>query len=144
MKVLFLDVDGVLNTHNNGGLYTLNKTRIRRLAQVVSTTGCKIVLSSTWRKDPIALRRLSNRLFYRKIKLIGTTTVDYFKQRQVRGDEIQLWLDTHAVSKYAIVDDDSDFLDSQLPYFVKTDGNVGLTDHHVNKLIEILGKKDED
>ena len=141
MKVLFLDVDGVLNTHSSGGLYTLTRSKLRRLQTVAESTGCDIVLSSTWRKDWVALRKLKRILHYRGIKILDSTTQSYFKERQVRGDEIQLWLDNHTVERYAIVDDDSDMLDSQKPYFVQTNGEVGLTDLHVDRLIELLGEK---
>ena len=141
MKVLFLDVDGVLNTYGSGGLYTLTRSKLRRLQTVVESTGCDIVLSSTWRKDWVALRKLKRKLHYRGIKILDSTTKSYFKERQVRGDEIQLWLDNHTVERYAIVDDDSDMLDSQKPYFVQTNGEVGLTDLHVDRLIELLGEK---
>lgn len=143
MKVLFLDVDGVLNMHSSGGPMALNKKRIKELARVVETTGCKLVLSSTWRKLDDAKRKLRNHLGYKGMKIYSQTPADYFVERQVRGDEIQMWLDNHTVECYAIVDDDGDMLDHQRPFFVQTDGNQGLTAEKADALIEILGIKDE-
>ena len=47
IKVLFLDVDGVLHTRYcfDG---KLRADQIQNLTQIVSATDCKIVLSSTW------------------------------------------------------------------------------------------------
>lgn len=67
------------------------------------------------------------------------TTTEYFMERQTRGHEIEKWLDEHDyIDRYVIVDDDSDFLPSQMKYFVQTDGRVGLTMENAEKIIEIL------
>lgn len=52
MKVLFLDIDGVLNGHQfnrKAQSGNIRKACIRELSRIVETTGCKIVLSSAWR-----------------------------------------------------------------------------------------------
>lgn len=143
MKILFLDVDGVLNMISSGGLYALNRNRLRNLETVVNETGCKIVLSSTWRKDFVALKKLKNRLNYRGLSILDCTTTEYFKERQIRGDEIQKWLDSHEWDSYAIVDDDGDMLESQLPFFVQTDSEQGLTVDKAKQLIEILNEHNQ-
>ena len=58
-----------------------------------------------------------------------------------RGDQIQRWLDSHDVEKYAIVDDDSDMLDHQLRYFIQTEMMYGLTDNLAYRLAYILGDR---
>jgi len=139
MKILFLDVDGVLNSYKTGGRYALTRSRVRRLAHIVSSTGCKIVLSSTWRKDPYALKRLRRVLKYRDIE-IAAATPDLGKER---GLDIQAWIVDNASSepmKFAIVDDDSDMLDHQLPHFFQTDGDYGLTETIAYRIIEHLGR----
>lgn len=125
MKVLFLDVDGVLNTYKTGGLYTLNKKKLKLLQEIVEKTQCKIVLSSTWRKDDYAFRRLSRVLAYRNMKVSSMTPVLHGAKR---GSEIDQWLtENSGVERYAIVDDDGDMLDDQLRNFFQTDGDYGLT-----------------
>ena len=56
MKVIFLDIDGVLNcskTPNPKTLpYIVDRRLLRRLIRVVDQTSAKIVLPSTWRYDP--------------------------------------------------------------------------------------------
>lgn len=52
MKVLFLDIDGVLNGHefdDEAQSCNINRACVKRLSRVVRETGCKIVLSSAWR-----------------------------------------------------------------------------------------------
>ena len=125
MKILSLDVDGVLNSHKTGGMYALKRPCLQRLQHIVRDTECHIVLSSTWRKDEYAFRRLRRVFAYRKIQILGTTPVLH----TVRGEEIKAWLEAHPdVTRYAILDDDSDMLVEQLPNFFQTDGEYGITD----------------
>lgn len=51
MKVLFLDVDGVLNGHNRypNGYCGLDRLHLGLLDRIVAETGCRIVLVSAWR-----------------------------------------------------------------------------------------------
>ena len=55
IKLLFLDVDGVLNQYGNdeveSGDCSVDKVLVERLIDIVNKTGCKIVLSSNWRLD---------------------------------------------------------------------------------------------
>lgn len=57
-----------------------------------------------------------------------------------RGSEIQEWLDKQTEPcRYVILDDDSDMLDCQLPYFIQTDWlKWGLSDEDVEQAIHIL------
>ena len=50
--LLFLDVDGVLNTTTMAGGAALHPALLRRLAALVRETECEIVLSSSWRNEP--------------------------------------------------------------------------------------------
>ena len=54
VKVIFLDVDGVLNNNRTvrttKNLYTfVGKRHIRNLKHIINATGAKVVLSSDWR-----------------------------------------------------------------------------------------------
>jgi hypothetical protein len=56
-----------------------------------------------------------------------------------RGDEIAKWIkDNNFKGRYVILDDMSDMLDEQRPYFVRTDSWTGLSESDVEKAIEIL------
>lgn len=51
MKVLFLDVDGVLNGHqqHKNGYCGIDPVKVELLDDIVRGTGCRIVLASAWR-----------------------------------------------------------------------------------------------
>lgn len=147
MKVLFLDIDGVLNTHKStllhGSLFINSPDVAKKLDPYASLFlkrltqhGVQIVLSSTW--------RIGTRFHQEKEKAFDFPILDrtchYPFPKAVRGDEIQTWLNEHPeVTHYAIVDDDSDMLEAQLPCFVKTRATEGLTWFNMEKICQILG-----
>ena len=58
MKIIFLDIDGVLNSEmyewsrgEDRADNRIDLSRVRLLKDIVSATDAKIVLSSTWRLD---------------------------------------------------------------------------------------------
>lgn len=138
IKVLFLDVDGVLNRcgKSNQGLET---DKCDLLADICRLTGCKVVVSSTWRKYP---RLMGDRLLpmfrSRGIECIGQTP-ELVNERKLldgsklltakpRRDEIKAWLAAHPeVATYVILDDDRD-ADDGAGCYVRTDSYTGLTD----------------
>lgn len=138
MKVLFLDVDGVLN--HSGTTFKYNHFPLERycaflVGKIQMYTDCKVVLSSSWRHHPESVAHLNDVVveIYDKTPTINTPD-------RIRGDEIQSWLDLHpGVTRYAILDDDSDMLDSQLPNFFQTSfSGGGLTDEIADKIIKHL------
>ena len=151
MKVIFLDIDGVLNcstsTKRYHGTPFVDDDKLKLLAEIVSKTDAKLVLSSTWRfgllypdsifaGDVIALQK---ELYRFSLKLFSYTPRLPDKQR---GDEIQAWLASHTgVESFVILDDDSDMADIK-EYLVKTTWEHGLQREHVEKAINILNLKD--
>lgn len=145
-RILFLDVDGVLNhlacwTEMKMGATPVDPECVARLDRIVEATGAMIVLSSSWRgpggleevlEEAGALKH-RHPTDWRTPRLHGE---DY----RGRGSEIADWLSRHPeVSIYAIVDDDSDMLPEQKKFFVQTDFHTGgLRDEHVERLIGIL------
>ncbi len=146
--VLFLDVDGVLNHRDTfaGPRPHLCKKAINRLARVVSETGCKVVLSSTWRKIDSHVDELraaggfpSPHADWRTIDMPFIVRNGIIVSTAMRGNEIAEWLSRHPeVDRYAIVDDDSDMLIDQKARFVQTSFDTGLTDEHTETLIALL------
>lgn len=51
MRVIFLDIDGVLTTYSyhNPDTNNINPDKVQFLSQIVKRTGAKIVLTSTWK-----------------------------------------------------------------------------------------------
>jgi hypothetical protein len=123
MKVVFLDIDGVLNTrqtHNPRKLpYIVDKALVRRLKRLLTRTAAKVVLTTTWRYDPAGL--FSVRRY--GIPFIGSTP-DF--PELPRREEIRAWLKKHPrVTRYAVLDDDDDGLDA-MPLF-QPSAKTGLT-----------------
>lgn len=144
-KIVFLDIDGVLNSRRTVvafGSYPYTVTgldrakfdevSVRLISGIIETAGAKVVLSSTWRKDG-NWHEIGPAL---GIPIIDKTPVGIGP----RGSEIAQWLSEHAeVEQYAIVDDDSDMLPEQLPFFVQTSGFEGFSWVNAEKLAGLLG-----
>ncbi len=144
MKVLFLDIDGVLNSTRTemafGGwphaLEDIHKFDLVAIALIarIADLGVKIVLSSDWR------------LAY-PLASIGCMLCLPLADRTphlpfgTRGLEIKTWLDAHEgeVTHYAIVDDVMQMLVEQTKYFVKTNSHAGLSYDDFKNLCRILG-----
>lgn len=156
MKVIFLDIDGVLNSRiydrqrNWNEQTDIDESRLPLVKQIVDATGAKIVLSSTWRqhwdKDPDKCDvdgRYINETFARAGLEIYDKT-PYLGLCAERRDEIKVWLDgAEDLESFAIIDDYSfgwgDFSDR----FVRTNPRtgLGLEEEHVKSTIIILGGK---
>ena len=165
MKVIFLDIDGVLNTMVSlplrehfveiegtiVGFNQLDKDAINQLNRVIGETEAKVVISSSWRigcRTPAKWNCLIEHLRNQGVvaEVIGRTPTygEYvnlpgiFAARFVRGDEIQLWLNDHPeVKSFVIVDDDQDMahLTNKL---VRTKFETGITERDADRMIEIL------
>ena len=160
MKVLFLDIDGVLNNYDTlrksfeeskfsseksalkDWTSMLDTDMVKRLNVIVEKTECLVVLSSSWR---LGNSRSMVELFLRARGFEGsllsqTPSGDKVLNRKCRGDEIQAWLSTQRygeVSSFCILDDipNMGHLSDRL---VLTDPKVGLTDDNVSSVISIL------
>lgn len=137
MKVLFLDVDGVINKRdnynpaNNPGPYPIDAYCAFLVGRIQLQTGCEVVLSSSWRHHPEGVQNVSKRI----VELLDVTPYS----SGMRGDEIQMWLDKHpGVDKYAILDDDMDFYVYQAPNYFNTTFEEGLTDEIAQAVIRHL------
>lgn len=134
MKVIFLDIDGVLNVYCQGrdeyGCL-FHEHLVDNLRWVVEQTGAKIVVSSSWRLS--GKTSIIEMWDFRKLpgEVIDITpNLSYgvgLNTYTPRGKEIQMWLDENPeVTNYVIFDDDSDMLESQMNNFICTFDN---TDH---------------
>ncbi len=137
MKVIFLDIDGVLNsthTRNPRGFpYVTDPDLVDRLRDVVAKTGAEVILSSTWRYDPVGILAAK----YYEIPFVDMTP-DLPKQSRSR--EILQWLGEHPlVERFAVVDDEDDDLDD-LPLF-QPSNKIGLDPETANGLIAYLNRQ---
>lgn len=137
-KILFLDIDGVLNNLASlaDGIHLLPDKCVM-LRECLKEVNCNIVVSSSWRilYDIDMLRQLLRRSGLNTAILDTTPKL----HNGCRGLEIYSWLQNNPqVSKYCIIDDDSDMLDEQLDFFVKCDTKIGLTTREIGLIKQIL------
>lgn len=147
MKVLFLDIDGVINSERTCELHhgyphsfgdhdmkRFDPVAIGLIRRVLEETESVVVVSSTWRMH-YSCEEISEGL---GIPVLDRTCTG----KGLRGEEVKQWLDEntekHSVTKYAIIDDNSDFLEEQKPFFVQTDYRNGLMYQDFEKLFELL------
>jgi len=139
MKVLFLDIDGVMNNRElliEYGHDIIGHDMLVRLKRIIEATKAEIVLSSTWRVLPNSLKIVKNKLADHGLKL-NSCTVEIIGGE--RSTEIQVWLmkNQDKISRFAILDDDSDAGTNGLNHsFFQTTFNVGLDD----KMTDVVAK----
>lgn len=156
MKIVFLDIDGVLNCEGSrsrcAGYRGIDDSKAENLAQIVRKTGAEIVLISTWKEDWRKTDKdhqgmMANYLD-KKLKKQGLAawdkTRDFVGERYLsRGEGILEYLARGGVQGYVILDDFQFDYDScgLTENYVKTDNyNGGLTEELAEKAIEILNR----
>lgn len=136
MKVLFLDIDGVVNSEEsskNRGFTGIDPYMAFLIGNMVDDLDLKVVLSSSWRNHDEGVNEIKKQV----CDIMDVTP----RITGIRGDEIKVWLDKHPeVSKYAIVDDDTDMLPEQMPNFFKTSWKIGVTPEIIDKIKKHFGE----
>ena len=147
MKLIFLDVDGVLNSRESfhkayvdgkaRTLYHVDPDMVARLNKITDTTGAKLVLSSVWRYSKWPTVRQVFRKAGMTGKFVGKTPRTIGNDR--RGTDIQRWLDENKkpIESFIIIDDDSD-MEHLMHRLVHTTNEKGLEDKHIEKAITLL------
>lgn len=165
MKILFLDVDGVLNDYEVCKKATWEDDRtffakkyVDRVNRILEATDAMLVISSSWRirYDTIDDLKLAFRKFgFDMDRVIDKTPSRYeghrFSEDTIRGLEIQRWLSENAekydVESIVILDDDQDMfhLNHRLVRTVgfQVDKDGGISEEQVAKAIEILNTPDD-
>lgn len=153
MKYLFLDIDGVLNSHKYDverdimNTSNIDGTRLDLVKEIVDQTGAKIVLTSTWRKhweksevfcDAIG-KELNETFKKHGLEIYDKTpTISYLE----RGKEIEAYLSDHMadLEAFCVVDDMMYAWDGLSPFFVQTNPRIGygLEKRHVERIIKLL------
>jgi len=159
MKILFLDIDGVLNSQNwyKSEVYEEARSKFKKrepadgsertafelhtchidpdalclLKNCIRDLGLSLVLSSTWRTLPTALDALEQA----GLSFIGMTP-EMPEISSARGREIQAWLDKNSiVGDFAILDDNDDLEDLR-PHLIQTYFCTGFTAREARELRE--------
>lgn len=165
MKVLFLDIDGVLNSYQ--AIHMFHRMRkmnckehgigcewhpyedfcpinISNLIEIIEQLpDLKIVVSSVWRmghSTPDELRTIFDPIkeIAKPIRDAIIDRTDFLGYGTKRGAEIDKWLKEHPeVTDFVILDDDAD-MEPHMDKLVQTDVYVGLDWNIAHKIIEIL------
>jgi hypothetical protein len=158
MKIIFLDIDGVLNYNNwyvsneyqklqwnEDNELDIDPACAERINNICKATGAKIVISSDWRFSwygtQLRLERggINPDYIYDKtperIWFAGLTGFDHS-----RGAEINDWLEVNKCTNYIIIDDRIDFTDEQKVNFIHVNPHIGFTDEQMEQAIIMLSK----
>lgn len=159
MKILFLDIDGVLNSaatisrnHFNPDYLAESKSHVHRygsctcwpdsklvsrLNDILVRTDAEVVVSSTWRLDGRQKIAAACRDFGLCKSIKGITP----RMNSYRGEEIKWWLEfcpyNSDIHSAVILDDDSD-MGEMSPLLVQTSHSHGIQLGHVIAATEIL------
>lgn len=160
MKILFLDIDGVLNDHGKMmNLYCgIQPDKVERLNTIIDATDCYIVISSAWRYMILGEEMTAKGFEYMLVthgikcnnRIVGYTPSD--EDVTTRGRQISAWIDIilpkilqdkrATAYKYVVVDDLDKETGIQITQsghtLVQTDGTKGLTDEDAERIISIL------
>lgn len=163
MKVIFLDVDGVINgvwpmprkgidpdrdelefkifkEENYRILSWPNYKAVDLLNRLIKETKAKVVISSAWRSRTDIKQTRLQKTFKEcglECEIIGMTPE---LNGLNRGTEIKIWLDDNVdVESYVIIDDENHMLESQQDNFVKTEFYDGFDFANYRRASKILG-----
>lgn len=155
MKVIFLDIDGVLNTPSSGsrcGEYVgIDDDKTKLLADIVKRTKAKIVLISTWKKywrkeeklkplQDYSANYLDEKLAKQGLKVIDKTKDKADGRYLSRGESILEYVYRNNVENYIILDDcqfDYDGCDL-MDNYIKTNQIEGLSEQQIKAACETL------
>ena len=161
MKIVFLDIDGVLNSDTwektdeyNKGEYPekmFDPKAVKLLNKIIKETEAKVVLTSTWRLK-YSLDEMIN--LFSKVGIncdLIDFTPDLKKDNDytLRGNEILKWCkDNRNVigtkplnyTNFIILDDNNDMLLWQSKFFFQTDKLCGLSSTVTREAIRMLKK----
>ena len=152
MNIIFLDIDGVLNSHrklkevydrthrpHSGYNYPFDEICLNNLKRLVEITNSKLVITSTWRKDQEGKNKIIETLKEYELDhhIIGYTPILHTS----RGKEIKEYLSTlEEQPNFIILDDDTD-MEDLIDYLIKTNIQVGLTSDNTEEAIMKLTLK---
>lgn len=157
MKIVFLDIDGVLNSTQFDRIRTnkqgnIDETRLPLLKQLVDETQAQIVLSSSWRKHWNKYENLCDIIGREINELFDKYGLCIYDKTPVspnndRSEEIRMWLKEHNSSEQFVILDDIAFgwgADLQ-DHLVRTNSRIGrgLEPKHILQATELLNKKQE-
>ena len=145
VKLLFLDLDGVICCNYHG---ELEADKLANVARIVEATGCQVVLSTDWRRQPHLRARAEQTLREYGCTCIGATP-QFPMYARVRPKEILAWMAEYEgpIAAWCAIDDrDLVLEDGGAPafinHFVLTEFSIGLTAALADRAIQRIGRGD--
>lgn len=146
-KIIFLDVDGVLNNIETNaktpnGFTGVMDSKVKLLSSLVQATGADVVLTSDWRlvEDADYDYLIKKLRYHGNIKIAGKTPDLGWENR---GKEIMAYLDGHPADLWVVLDDNI-FDDFNLvkDHLIITDPDDGLTEGNILRAQKMLNPID--
>jgi hypothetical protein len=143
---IFLDVDGVLHSLA-ADAPQFKRACMRRLREIVHSSGAQIVLSSAWRCSAAGRAAVDEQLVSAGLApAVSHTAESGFAER---ADEIVDWLARHPLVQHWVVIDDMQLDDDEAGHStalpsancVQTDSYAGLTDADVQQAAAALRRR---
>jgi hypothetical protein len=162
-KIIFLDLDGVINTISRSyDKDTRDESRVNSIAaskqlnRILKETNCKVVVSSSWRTVP---DYMNGNLPYALERMFGLTDFvshyigdtpdlnpvlpcpyeEYVEKYIERGVEIKSWLDNNQYDgKFVILDDIADEFEGFEENLFVTKMETGITKEIADAVIKYL------
>jgi len=141
-KIIFLDIDGVLNTQGDKNLIenTFEENKLNNLINLISNTNSKLVIISD-RRLITEERKMIDSVFDKYEIIVNYLSLK--RTHKKRSDEILFYLSNNKISNYVILDDnDLGYTDNNIlkSHFINTYNN-GFTKDEYNKALSILNTK---
>lgn len=151
MKVIFLEIDGVLNNEASKSSCDqrigIDNDKVKRLKKIVEDSKAEIVLISNWRLGS----RLEDKYLKKKLSKEHmhwvSTTPNLNDEGKNRETEIKQWLENNSdinIEKWIVIDSEMviNYHDTEITKrLVKTEFHSldgGLQEEHIAKAIELL------
>ena len=145
VKLLFLDLDGVICCNYHG---ELEADKLALVGKIVEETGCRVVLSTDWRRQPHLRTRAEETLSGYGVTCIGATP-QYPMYARVRPKEILAWMVEYngPIAAWCALDDRDLVLEEGgapafINHFVLTEFATGLTEPLAQRVIDRIGRGD--
>ena len=132
MKIIFTDIDGVLNPHWKT---KWSKSAIAIYNKICKEYDLKPVITSTWRLNH-TISELQKIFIEQGIEAIiyDTPHID----QSDRGLEIKEWLNNNKCDNWVIIDDKTSDIEPHISNVVKCRSWIGLTEDEYKEIKDIL------
>ena len=157
MKVIFLDIDGVLNSEGflkNNPKETIDRNSVSILKTIINKTGAVIVMSSAWKlwfDDNMMPKERHSQCLHDilgefDIELFGKTpdfSTEEIRRNKtfshVKAKEIIAWLRANEIFDKYVVIDDLDLKSEDINnHLVRTNGHLGITEEDAIRVINMI------